>query len=153
MTYHERLTDAMLNRINTQRDRVRNLELRLKNKSPENVLKLKKQRIAEYKVRLDSSIKRTVLSERHEAAERRARLEKAFETVFNERKTAVKLLAGRLVGLNPAKKLESGFSYVTDKNGDNIKSVSKIKEKDILNIVMTDGHVKAEVIDTEKGTV
>ena len=149
-SFHERLTDAMLNRIQAQRDRVKNLELRLKNVSPENVLKLKKQKTAELALRLKNAVTRAAVSERHRLSDDKTRLEKAFTTLFNERKTGVRLLANRLVSANPAKKLESGFSYVTDAEGQNVTSISKINKSDILNIVMTDGRVKAEVIDTEK---
>jgi exodeoxyribonuclease VII large subunit len=42
-------------------------------------------------------------------------------------------------------KLNSGFSYVRDENGNNIRSVSQVKKDDLLSIHVRDGVIKARV--------
>ncbi len=66
----------------------------------------------------------------------------------NKHKLAVDI--ERLKALSPLDKLQSGFSYVTDEKGTNIKSIEQVDEGDVLSINMSDGVVKASVQSKEK---
>ena len=56
----------------------------------------------------------------------------------------------RVKGLSPLAKLNQGFSYVTSKEGAVVKSIQNVKQQDELYIYVTDGIVKAQVVDTIK---
>lgn len=56
---------------------------------------------------------------------------------------------GRLEGLSPVGRLKSGFSYASDADGKNIRSVSKVKAGDSINIRVLDGEIHADVTGTE----
>ena len=56
----------------------------------------------------------------------------------------------RVKGLSPLAKLNQGFSYVTSQEGTVVKSIQSVKQQDKLSIYVTDGIVKAQVVDTIK---
>ena len=66
-----------------------------------------------------------------------------MQTVLQNRRHALALYIERMKAVSPLEKLNSGFSYVEDMQGKNIRSVKQIKEGDPLKIRVSDG-----VIDT-----
>ena len=55
------------------------------------------------------------------------------------------LLAGRLDGVSPAKKLSQGFVFVTDAKQERVGSVSNVQEGDLLRLHLKDGVIDAAV--------
>ena len=53
-------------------------------------------------------------------------------------------------GLSPPEKLNSGYSYVADEKGKNIRSVTQVQPGQRLDITVRDGSIQAEVLGTEK---
>lgn len=68
-------------------------------------------------------------------------------------KYQLSLYTEELKGLSPLYKLESGYSYVTDIDGDNIKSVADIKKGEKLVIIMQDGKAEVEVSKIERNSI
>ncbi len=149
--YHERLTGAMLSVVDEKRNSLKTCELKLKNKSPEHVLSLKKQRAEAIRLRLANLMKIKTSEARKAAFEDKAKIRDLFYRLLNDRKQRLSEYSGKIVGLNPAKKLESGFSYVSDKKGKNLTSVKNVKAGDHIDIVMTDGRLGCEVKTIEQG--
>ena len=58
-------------------------------------------------------------------------------------------ISGRLDGLSPAKKLATGFGYVTDASGKRIDSVSQLSVGDSMVVRIKDGTIKTEVTDID----
>ena len=56
----------------------------------------------------------------------------------------------RLKGVSPLNKLNSGYSYVSDEMGRNVKSVQGISKGQSLTIQVTDGKINAMVTDISK---
>ena len=56
----------------------------------------------------------------------------------------------KLKGLSPLDRLRGGYSYVSDAEGRNIRSIENIKSGDDLSIFVTDGVINARVAGTEK---
>ncbi len=88
----------------------------------------------------------------HRLNEKRQRIVDAQErlTVQMERKIAdgryrIGLLAGRLDGVSPAKKLSQGFVFVTDAKQERVGSVSNVQEGDLLRLHLKDGVIDAAV--------
>lgn len=75
------------------------------------------------------------------------KLFKAMNGKMTLSKHRLAVLAKSLEGLSPLKKLSQGYSYVTDINGNNINSVTKITKGDDINIHTTDGLIFAQVKD------
>ena len=106
-----------------------NMTLRLEKMNPGKVLRDKRQQLDYDTDRLKELMDRKLLFEKHR----------------------LNLAAERLNGLSPLKKLESGFAYVSDSSGKNIRSVDGVKKGEVLEISVSDGKIKAEVLEVCNG--
>ncbi len=126
---HERLYDSMADRIEAVRQGIKNREAFLRKNSPGHKLELKKQWIEN----AGSVLKRSM------------------ENVLNNKKNELKRAAVRLEGVNPVRKLESGFSYVTDEKGKNVNRIAAVKAGDRLIMHVTDGEILTTVNEVKEG--
>lgn len=77
-------------------------------------------------------------------------LKQRMLSLLETRKHELSLKASRLHGVSPLEKLNQGYSYVSNDNNENIKSISQVKEKDSMTIFVSDGIISATV-DEIKG--
>ena len=84
------------------------------------------------------------------AADMEERLYKGMEAKLREKRNLLALYLEKYAGLSPLRKLNQGYSYVTDIQGHAVTSIEGIREKDRLFIAVTDGRVETEVIGTNK---
>ena len=47
-------------------------------------------------------------------------------------------------------KLQQGYSYVANNENKNIKSISQVREEDVLRVYVTDGSIVARVQEVQK---
>lgn len=66
---------------------------------------------------------------------------------LDESRYKMSLLAARLDGLSPLKKLSQGYSYTQDMNDKNIASVRDVSKGDMIRITVFDGAMDAQVSD------
>ena len=125
--YHSMLYGGMMNRIETSYNRIGMFRLKLDKLSPRNKLDLKKKQLDGYGISIDNTFKRKLKDRKHRLG------------IFIE----------KLEGLSPLKKIQSGYAYVTDDKGHNVKSILGTKEGDMLNIRVTDGIINAKTVLTE----
>ena len=82
------------------------------------------------------------------------RCEEVLKEIMNrkirDKKHQLQLQIERLGGLSPLQKLQQGYSYVADNENKNIRSISQIKEDDILSVYVTDGVIVAKVQEVQK---
>lgn len=78
------------------------------------------------------------------------KLERNEAYVLNDKRAVLKNNASTLSVLNPLSVLARGFSAVYTGDGSLLKSVSKVRAGDKINIHAADGTVLAEVIETKK---
>ena len=82
------------------------------------------------------------------------RCEEVLKEIMNrkirDKKYQLQLQIERLGGLSPLQKLQQGYSYVADNENKNIRSISQIKEDDILRVYVTDGAIVAKVQEVQK---
>ena len=93
----------------------------LKHLSPNDILRQRRLYTADCEDKLASLIQQRVAAARHQ----------------------LELYVEELKGLSPLYKLKSGYSYVTDKDGNNIKSAGDVKKGQELVMYMQDGQVSA----------
>ena len=118
-----RLRKAIANHIEKSRKELEQLSLMLKLGHPRQKLNEKNQRIAE----LEKSLKNHMLGK------------------INENKQALSILIERLKGLSPLEKLNQGYSYMTGRTGENLKSITQVSVGDEIEVTVTDGKIKAQV--------
>ncbi len=86
-----------------------------------------------------------VLQRRQYVADMEDKLTGLMNRLLEDKKYRLQLLAGRLDGMSPLKRLESGFAYFSDQEGNRIESVKKLAPGDQVDITLADGRVRAEV--------
>ena len=73
-----------------------------------------------------------------------------MEQLLKRKRYELDLYVEKMKGLSPLEKLSSGFSYVTDGEGKNIRSVKQVVPGQELLIHMKDGVTKAQVTGKEE---
>lgn len=122
-SYQDALCRGMVRKIEEKRAQLRHMELRLKLASPES-------RIRERKM--------TAISAQE-------RLEERMRRILDKRRHALEIYVERMKGLSPLEKLSSGYSYVEDGTGRNVRSVRQVREGQEITVRMKDGKVGARV--------
>ncbi len=119
--YKDRLARSMLQRTEGWRERLFYSEKQLKGLNPANQLREKRQRLIDLEEKLILYAERSLSDTRQQLA----------------------LLAGRLDGVSPLKRLSSGYAYVADGDHRLVDSVNKIQEGDKLFLTFADGIVES----------
>lgn len=88
-----------------------------------------------------------VIQKRQYVADLEDKLIKQMEKILGDSKYQLNVLAGRLDGMSPLKRLESGFAYVSGPDGKMIDSVNRVAPGDRVDITLADGTVKTEVME------
>ncbi len=117
--YEDVLRKSVLRQLEHKREQAKTYELQLKFMSPMNRIREKKTYLMKLEEKLEELMKQAVLGKRHTLA----------------------LYIEKIKGLSPLQKLNSGFSYVTDMSGKNIRSIQGLKAGDTLHIQVTDGRI------------
>lgn len=116
--------DQAMNRVlREKRSHIEHMALRLKAASPAS-------RIREHRMR-------TVAAE--------DKLQEKMHRLLDARRHRLALYIERLKGLSPLEKLSSGYSYVSDETGKNIRSTTQVTIGQPLTIQVSDGNIKAKV--------
>lgn len=89
-------------------------------------------------------------TKRQYALELEDRLNRQLEYLIQEKKHQMEVLAGKLDGLSPAKKLMQGYSVVLDQNGKSIRSIHDVESDEKIQVQVTDGTITAQVIETKE---
>lgn len=121
----EGLDRQMQRRLRDCRIELRQRELKLKAVSPVSRIRERKMTAIRLEERLQAGINRLIQLRRHEL------------DVYIE----------RMKGLSPLEKLSSGYSYVSDENGKNIRSVEQVKAGQKVTVRVKDGAFGAVVTD------
>lgn len=127
--YEQGLKRLMRRRLEDARMRLGNMELRLKALSPAGRLREKKMMALSMEERLQERMKYILTARRH----------------------ALQLYVERMKGISPLAKLSSGYSYLEDENGRNIRSVEQVGAGDCIIVRLKDGRLKAQVTEAYKG--
>ena len=122
-TYQEMLDRGMERQLRNCRTKIKTFELQLKYLNPVNKIREKKMHLLSLEEQLQAAMQKKIDRKRHELA------------IYIE----------RMKGVSPLQKLNSGYSYVVDDQGKNIRSISQVENGDPIKIYVTDGYVKAQV--------
>ncbi|HEY9575166.1 MAG TPA: exodeoxyribonuclease VII large subunit [Lachnospiraceae bacterium] len=123
--YKEKIQSTMEFRLHFLRQKLQIKEQRLKSLSPKSQLRMKQQYLMDIENRLEKSMENHLTLSKHK----------------------MHLYIERLKGLSPLEKLSQGFSFVEDKEGRGVYSISQVSLEDKVNIQVTDGSIEAQVLD------
>lgn len=88
-----------------------------------------------------------VIQKRQYAADMEDKLFKQMKKLLDDSRYRLNVLAGRLDGMSPLKRLESGFAYVSGADGKMVDSVERVAPGDRVDITLADGTVKTKVTE------
>ena len=125
--YSDKLNRAFDFKLQNIAGQLENFKLRLNSLRPDNQIKINQEKIISFHQRLNSLMQ--------------SKLER-----YENRLVAI---SGRLDGLSPAKKLASGFGYVTDSTGSRVDSVGQLNVGDSMVIRIKDGTISGQVTDVQ----
>lgn len=121
------LADRIEQKIHLYRQRLEHDRLRFLYFGPQHKLNEKKQYIAELMDRFPKEMQGKIL----------------------DRKYQIGLLAERLDGISPLKKLQQGYSYTELSDGKAFRCLKQVEPGDMVTIHVTDGRVRARVEEME----
>lgn len=122
--YRDALQRAVGRQIQERRAQVRQTELKLKLFSPASRIRERKMTALSAEERLRERMERMLERRRHELA------------IYIE----------RMRGLSPLEKLSSGYSYVEDSRGKNVRSIRQVQEGQDITVRVKDGRIEARVM-------
>ena len=126
--YKRRMYQQISQRIDFSRQQTEQMAFRLKVAHPRQKLNEQRQYLAD----LDSRM--------------RIRMNSALE----ERRHKLAIYIEKMKGLSPLQKLNQGYAYVTDKSGRTVRSIKDTKQGEVLDVYVTDGRVRTQVMDIYK---
>ncbi|KSV59317.1 exodeoxyribonuclease VII large subunit [Acetivibrio ethanolgignens] len=127
--YNRSLNFRMRQKINQERSKLSQYELKLKYADPVYKVRQERQYLTDMEERLKAFMKQRVIKERH-------RLELYIE---------------RLRALSPLERLKMGYGYLEKETGESLSSAEAVKKGDRLLITMKDGKITAVAEKIEKG--
>ena len=123
--YERRLKQQMMYSLSAKRDCLERLKLQMEYLNPVNQIYDKRQRLMNIEDKLNMLIKRC-------AADNRNRL---------------RLYASKLDGLSPLKKLDMGYGYIENSEGNRIVSAGQVSSDDEITVYLKDGSIRSKVIE------
>lgn len=123
--YERRLKQQMMYSLSAKRDYLERLKLQMEYLNPVNQIYDKRQRLMNMEDKLNMLIKRC-------AAENRNRL---------------RLYASKLEGLSPLRKLDMGYGYIENSEGNRIVSARQVSEDDEITVYLKDGSIRSKAIE------
>lgn len=118
--------------------------------NPERQINDKRQRLADMENFLDNHLKTQIREERGRLEDRIHRLERQMENSVKDSRHRLAIIAGRLDGTSPLKKLGGGYGFITDSEGKGLKSVEQARSGELIGIQVRDGRVTAQVREVER---
>lgn len=126
--YKMLIDNRIRQQISRKREQLQRFEMRLKYVSPMYQLRQKQQYLLDIEEKLQGAMDRRLLLAKH----------------------SLQLRVTALQGLSPLAKLNQGYSYVSNEQGNNIRSVHQVKRDDRICIQVIDGTIQAGVIESEE---
>ena len=126
--YQERLKQVMKQKILFKQLKLNEYLTKMKFLHPESRLRQKQQYTLELENLLETLMKNKLLKEKHRLA----------------------IHVESMKHLSPLNKLSKGYAYVADLKGKAVTSIKKVKENDQLDIYVTDGKIKANILALEE---
>jgi exodeoxyribonuclease VII large subunit len=92
-----------------------------------------------------------VRSDRQRLDEISNRIEMAFNNQIRMRRSRVMAMQGELASLNPFAVLQRGYAILSDSAGRVISSVNQVHQNDLLEIKISDGTIRSQVLEVRGG--
>ena len=154
LAYLETAPDEMLTLMNRQirekRNRLKAFSAEVKYGSPSSRLERRRKELEKYRMSLTGAMKLALRSAEGRFDRCKVALPGLMDSSLKKAVRKRDIYVGKLEGLSPVGRLKSGFSFVTDEKGRNVRSVDGLKPGDVLNINVLDGEITSTVKEIAK---
>ena len=123
--YERRLKQQMMYSLSAKRDYLERLKLQMEYLNPVNQIYDKRQRLMNMEDKLNMLIKRCA----------------------DENRNRLRLYASKLEGLSPLRKLDMGYGYIENSEGNRIVTARQVLEDDEITVYLKDGSIRSKVIE------
>lgn len=123
-----RMGKVLRQRLELWRTRLRSASVRLEYLHPGTKIREDRQRLADLEDRLGAGMRQRLLRTRHQ----------------------MELYLEKMRALSPLEKLNQGYAYVMGEDGRALKSIGQTREGEVLKIYVTDGRIRAEVLEMKE---
>lgn len=141
-SFETRLTSAMTEKLQVLRNRTQVCQNQLASFSPEARLREKRTTLLHYEELLGNHMSDAIFRAR-QSLRQSEDLGRLMEQKLLSCRHTLELLAGRLDGVSPLKRLSGGYAFLSDPSGNALTSAKKIQAGDSLRIRLRDGNVDA----------
>ena len=141
----KRLSQAMKNKLLVSRSRLERHKIRILHAGPEAALREKRQRLEDLSEHMEKVMSRRISDQRQSLERMSTLLTHAMRAALRERRASLSVLAEKMEGLSPLRKLQQGFSYISDHNGQAVYQVSQVHAGQELTVYVSDGSFKVTV--------
>lgn len=126
--FRENLNRFMNRRVQSIREQMKQYEMQLRYLSPTSRIRERKQ----YSMQLEE------------------KLQERMRTILRDKRQELALYIEKMKGLSPLEKLNSGFAYVEDEQGNNIRSIQQVEPEQNIRVKVRDGAICAKVAYKER---
>ena len=148
--YDSILKKYMLRLIELKKIYIENYEKKIQYLSPGNRLNEYRQKAADY----EEDIYKLLCLKLKENKKAQEELTKSLQLLIKQKilkeRHKLEIRIERMKGLSPLDKLNRGYAYVEDKTGDQIRKVSDVRTEDEISIYVSDGKIRAKVLETRE---
>ena len=136
--------------LEQNKSRLKRTELSLKLHHPSHQLRENEKRLVDLEERLLRQMKGRLERDRSRSMQTEERLALSMDRRLEADKRRLALLSQRLWGLSPLKQLSRGYGFVTDEDGKRLQSVTQAPEGSMITVHVTDGRLKAKVLERQE---
>ena len=146
----QKLYREMAFHLEQNKSRLKRTELSLKLHHPSHQLRENEKRLVDLEERLLRQMKGRLERDRSRSMQTEERLALSMDRRLEADKRRLALLSQRLWGLSPLKQLSRGYGFVTDEDGKRLQSVTQAPEGSMITVHVTDGRLKAKVLERQE---
>lgn len=143
--YKQVLDRAMGRHMERLRFRLSQDRMKLKLREPIRQVNDMRQRLADMESSLEQEMKEKLLFDRQQIKEAEDILKRRMERSLTENSHRLALLASRLDGLSPLKKLGGGYGFITDSRGQAMTAIRQAEIGSSIRVHVRDGYLDARV--------
>lgn len=144
MSFRQALTQSMLRKTNSLRERTEAFKREFVRSSPESRIREQRMLAASLEEKLSRAMQAKIDAWKIKL-DLVERFRNEMQRTIENRRHTMQLLAARLDQLSPVKRLSGSYGFITGDNGRGITSVTSVAAGDPVLIRMKDGRIRAKV--------
>lgn len=148
--YARKMHRSLVQKLNMTRLVLETYQAKMGYLSPRGRLLDLRQQLADYEELIPEAFNARIRDFRDKVDEYEELLHADMGRQLTDAKHRLALRIERMKGASPLDRLNQGFSYVQREDGRTVRRVADVREKELLNIYVTDGVIHAQVRDVRK---